>query len=308
MEDPKNDIQDVVRGLVNTPTLMRQAAVLQKYFTEDVKFYHFLINTNGGREDLTAIYQMAEVGLNYQKVEFQNILYDEQANAIALHMTIYVRPWFLLCTLKTLSFFTLLELEDFTIEVDGSSFSPSTVHMYQLIWSWSCRLHLCLWSGSEVCAVHVLQNESPVGPSVYVGLSTGCFSFKLLPHLDVLLSDIESCGNAQTATWIVPYLFDPQGGKRVKKIKVQRDYVERGPLLSMIPIFGSIYASDIIRTFIGEVQAKVFEAIRAVLYLAFPPNLWHGILGMWSGKEAQKFTGTYWISCTWSQVIGNKAV
>lgn len=116
MEDPVREIADVVRGLVEKPTLKRQAAVLQKYFTRDVQFYHFYINTNGGLKDLTAIYQMAELIVNYQGVEFQKIMYDEAANAMALRMSVFTRPWGIL-PLTTLKFFTMLELQDCKIQV-----------------------------------------------------------------------------------------------------------------------------------------------------------------------------------------------
>jgi hypothetical protein len=191
MEDPAREIVDVVRGLVEKPTLKRQAAVLQKYFTRDVQFYHFYINTNGGLKDLTAIYQMAELIVNYQGVEFQKIIYDEGANSMALRMSVVTRPWGIL-PLTTLKFFTMLELQDCKIE----------------------------------------------------------------------------------------------GGKTVKKIKVQRDFFERSPILLMIPIFGQIYDSDTIRTLIGTAQATTFELIRSAFYFFLPAHLWHGILGLWCTEIA----------------------
>lgn len=116
MQDPEKEIKHVVRGLVEKPTLERQAAVLKKYFTEDVVFTHFLINSTGGLKDLSAIYQMAELIANYQSVEFQKIVYDERANAITLRMSVYVRPFFFLPQVA-LKFLTLLELEDHEREV-----------------------------------------------------------------------------------------------------------------------------------------------------------------------------------------------
>lgn len=53
-----------------------------------------------------------------------------------------------------------------------------------------------------------------------------------------------------------------QGGKTVKKIKVQRDYFQRSPLLLMIPVFWRIYDSDTIRTLIGSLQATTFDVLR----------------------------------------------
>jgi hypothetical protein len=117
MEDPRREIEDVVRGLVEKPTLRRQAAVLRKYFTPDVQFYHLYINTNGGLRDLIAIYQFAELAVNYQRVVFHRILYDESENCLSVEMTVDTRPWFRLGAIVPLKLFTLLELEDREIEV-----------------------------------------------------------------------------------------------------------------------------------------------------------------------------------------------
>ena len=68
MEDPLNEMEGVVRGCVDKPTLRRQAQTLKKYFTEDVKFYHFYINLNTGLRSVIAIYQMAQLMLNYRFV------------------------------------------------------------------------------------------------------------------------------------------------------------------------------------------------------------------------------------------------
>lgn len=55
----------------------------------------------------------------------------------------------------------------------------------------------------------------------------------------------------------------------MKKIKVQRDYFQRSPLLSNFPIFGRIYDSDRLRTLIGTLQATTFDILKqgfGVLY------------------------------------------
>ena len=139
MEDPAKEIADVVRGLVEKPTLKRQAAVLQKYFTSDVQFYHFYINTNGGLKDLTAIYQMAELIVNYQGVEFQKIIYDEKANSMALRMSVFTRPWGIL-PLTTLKFFTMLELQDCKTEVLASSIPPLHPFLFCFCCSSACYI------------------------------------------------------------------------------------------------------------------------------------------------------------------------
>lgn len=125
MENPKQEIQDVVRSLIQRPTLQRQAETIQKYFASDAKFYHFYIDTGSepedGAEDLTSIYQCAEVLLNYRRVEYNHVAYDPEANSVTLLMDIYTRPWFRLFMEASFSLLVLLELEDFQAEreVDG---------------------------------------------------------------------------------------------------------------------------------------------------------------------------------------------
>ncbi|KAH8944312.1 hypothetical protein BDL97_13G104100 [Sphagnum fallax] len=155
MEDPRTDIEYVVRGLVEKPTLRRQAAVLHKYFTPDVQFYHFYINTNG----------------------------------------VDTRPWLSLGATVSLKFNTLLQLEDWRVE----------------------------------------------------------------------------------------------GGKTVKKIKVQKDYFLRAPTLQFIPIFGRIYDSDTIRFILGWMMATFFMLARTLFLIFCPATLWHGLIGLWSREiEAEE--------------------
>lgn len=114
MEDPRNEIADIVRALVTRPSLEQQASVLQKYFSPKVKFFHYYIDTLG-LDDLTAIYQFAETVLNYQRVVFKQISYDEKTDIITLHMSVYVKPFIRFWTEAELEFLTLLELEDYEV-------------------------------------------------------------------------------------------------------------------------------------------------------------------------------------------------
>jgi hypothetical protein len=66
MEDPAREVEGVIRALVVKPTLQQQKETLEKYFTEDVELYHFVINLNTGLKALIAIYQVAELLLNYR--------------------------------------------------------------------------------------------------------------------------------------------------------------------------------------------------------------------------------------------------
>ncbi|KAH8937898.1 hypothetical protein BDL97_16G054200 [Sphagnum fallax] len=112
MEDPRNEIRDVVLGLTDHPSLEGQAAVLQKYFTQDVEFYNVWLNAKG-LANLICIYNMGEVFLNYVGCEFQNIAYDETNNNLSVCVCVFIRPRaFLSLHLAYLRFNVHLELED----------------------------------------------------------------------------------------------------------------------------------------------------------------------------------------------------
>eukprot|EP00850_Spirogloea_muscicola_P004352 SM000018S03717 [mRNA] locus=s18:1102258:1103507:+ [translate_table: standard] len=114
MQDPKREIVDVVRGLVTRPSLQQQADIIRRYFAPDVSFSHYYISIGRSAADLTAIYQFANLAVRYQRVEFEQVLYDAEADAITLHMKVYVRPWHFFWRESILEFLCLLELEDFT--------------------------------------------------------------------------------------------------------------------------------------------------------------------------------------------------
>nr|XP_024366430.1 uncharacterized protein LOC112277867 isoform X1 [Physcomitrium patens] len=200
MEDPANEVEGVVRLLVDKPTLLRQAETLKKYFTNDVEFYHLYLNTNCGLRALIAIYQLGQLFLNYSGVDFHNIVYDEVRNSLAVRMTVYIRPWLLLWRTINLELFALLELEDVIVP----------------------------------------------------------------------LSEIDQSG----IFW--------QKGQTVKKVKVQRDYFQRDPLVQFIPVIGQIYNSNTLRLIIGNTQALLFQIFQWVITLLLPPKLWHRWFGLYS--------------------------
>ena len=72
MEDTKKEIVDIVRALVTKPTLQHQADTLRKYFSPDVKFYHYYIDTIG-IEDLIAVYQVRPTSISMQQIHFLNM-------------------------------------------------------------------------------------------------------------------------------------------------------------------------------------------------------------------------------------------
>jgi hypothetical protein len=189
MEHPVKDVKDVVRALVDFPTLKRQEDTLREYFTSDVEFYHPYLNLNRGLEALIAIFNLAQLILNYSGVDFHTIVYDGVTNCIDLRMTVYIKPWaFLKLRTIPLRFNTLLELSD--VIVDGNT---------------------------------------------------------------------------------------------LKKIKVQRDYFIRSPLLQLIPVFGEIYDSENLRFFLGDTQAFIFLFVKSLVFWILrhlPPKVWHNWLGL----------------------------
>jgi hypothetical protein len=87
----------------------------------------------------------------------------------------------------------------------------------------------------------------------------------------------------------ISFLGGVQGGKTVKKIKVQKDYFLRAPTLQLIPILGQIYDSDTIRFILGWMLATFFVFARTLFLIFCPATLWHGLIGLWSREiEAQE--------------------
>eukprot|EP00850_Spirogloea_muscicola_P005347 SM000024S07809 [mRNA] locus=s24:665844:666990:+ [translate_table: standard] len=165
MEDPKRDIVHVVRGLVQQPTLGRQAQYIRRYFAPDVKFFHFFIDIAEGADDLTAIYHFGELFFRYQAVEFHKIVYDSEEDTMVCHVTVGV------------DFLVLLDLEDY------------------------------------------------------------------LPKQHVVIDDD------------LPLQADSDGKRKpLKRIKVQRDFFEKNPLLLLMPVIGQISGSHYLRAIAGRLQ------------------------------------------------------
>eukprot|EP00850_Spirogloea_muscicola_P001610 SM000006S19375 [mRNA] locus=s6:468272:469622:+ [translate_table: standard] len=192
MEDPKRDIVHVVRGLVQQPTLGRQAQFIRRYFAPDVKFFHFFIDIAEGADDLTAIYHFGEIFFRYQAVEFHKIVYDSEEDTIVCHITVYMKPLTLFGGEVGVDFLVLLELEDY------------------------------------------LPKQAD--------------------------SDVKR--------------------KPLKRIKVQRDFFEKNPLLLVMPVIGQIYGSHYLRAIAGRLQAVTFIIIRACICLIFPQAWKAGFCGV----------------------------
>jgi len=69
-----------------------------------------------------------------------------------------------------------------------------------------------------------------------------------------------------------------QNGKTVKKIRVQRDYFIRSPIVQLIPIVGELYNSDWLRFLLGNTQALLAQFFLWLLTLVLPPKLGHADL------------------------------
>eukprot|EP00897_Mesotaenium_endlicherianum_P010305 jgi/Mesen1/9302/ME000060S08739 len=128
MENPREDLKGVVSALVTKPSLRKQAEVIHRYFTEDCTFCHYILELGHGRKDLTAIYQLGELMVNYQGVDFHSVTYDEDKLEAALQMTVHVKPWFRLFFAGKLEFLVLLKLREVdaeheTLTANGTSSS-----------------------------------------------------------------------------------------------------------------------------------------------------------------------------------------
>ncbi|MCO5605916.1 hypothetical protein L7F22_060102 [Adiantum nelumboides] len=188
MEDPKEEIADVVRGLLGRPSFKQQAEVLSHYYAPDARFYHYLVDVHSGIDDIISVYQLFHASFNYQAIVVQKVLYDRTTDHMALKVLVFSRPWISL--------------------------------------------------GREV-------------------------SVELLIHIH--LED-----------WPQP------NGKVLKRIKMQRDFFERDPLIQILPVVGPIYSSQMVRFFLGGLEALAFESLRHLVTFFLPSHIKHGLLGLWT--------------------------
>ncbi len=80
MEDPKNEIESVVKGLIESPHAAAQKGVLQRYFAPDASFDHPLCAVRAGPESrdrrLLPIYQWLKIMFD-STIEVHSVGYDE---------------------------------------------------------------------------------------------------------------------------------------------------------------------------------------------------------------------------------------
>ncbi|KAL3676642.1 hypothetical protein R1sor_026590 [Riccia sorocarpa] len=74
---------------------------------------------------------------------------------------------------------------------------------------------------------------------------------------------------------------DENSGKVLKKIKVQRDYFLRSPLLQLIPVFGDLYESDKLWYMVGEVSTTAIGFIVHAYHLLVPAKLRGAAFEFW---------------------------
>lgn len=77
--------------------------------------------------------------------------------------------------------------------------------------------------------------------------------------------------------WIVMW----QNGKTLKKIRVQRDYAIRSPLVQAIPLIGKIYDSDTLRFWGGDISGFIFLLVKSIIIWILrhlPEKFGHGSL------------------------------
>ncbi|KAL3694824.1 hypothetical protein R1sor_008475 [Riccia sorocarpa] len=76
-------------------------------------------------------------------------------------------------------------------------------------------------------------------------------------------------------------VIDENTGKVLKKIKVQRDYFIRSPIVQLIPIIGNIYDSERLRYIVGESTAATIRFIVRTYDLLVPAKLREDVFEFW---------------------------
>lgn len=129
MEDPARDVEGFLHTLLDNPTLRQQEETLRRYFTEDVEFYHFYVNSRG-LSTLIALYHIGKLLGNYSGVVIHALAYDEVKNTIAIRITVFLRPMFTFFQRTPLQMSVWLELED-VVEVIKAHLPPLTVFFHK---------------------------------------------------------------------------------------------------------------------------------------------------------------------------------
>lgn len=118
MENPAEEIEVVVRGLLCKPTPKQQEDVLRRYFTPTARLYDINLNQEG-LENLIPTYNFTLFILRYQDVIFHHVMHDEGQNALSLHLTVVVRPIARISSADSFRILVLVELEEGRDSRDG---------------------------------------------------------------------------------------------------------------------------------------------------------------------------------------------
>ncbi|CAI5499928.1 unnamed protein product [Closterium sp. Naga37s-1] len=255
MEDPRRDAVAVIGALVTRPTLRRQAEVIRRCFSPRVRFTHFLVDVASGAADLTCIYQMAHVVLQYQGVRVHRVLYDPVEDALSLYVTVFTRPLFKLGFLAHFDLCVLLELEDIPLEeypLHGLTPPPLPPAKEGRT------------SEPSAATPSAIPPTPAAAGSASASEAGGSSQF----------AGEEGHGAARTAA------VAPQPAVRqLKRVKFQRDFFQRNPVISHLPFIGDIYNAHLPRLLVGEAQARLFKALRFLLSLLLPREDARGLLG-----------------------------
>ncbi|PLW39356.1 hypothetical protein PCANC_02102 [Puccinia coronata f. sp. avenae] len=122
MENPRTEIEDVVRSITEPQDAETVLANVDKYFTEDAYLLHPLVNQPEfarGRENLKAIYFMFRKGTFENKIHFHAVMFSEDSTQCTLELTEDVRSGLHPSIAGPLQSVRFLVRVDFRREADG---------------------------------------------------------------------------------------------------------------------------------------------------------------------------------------------
>ncbi|CAI5930933.1 unnamed protein product [Closterium sp. NIES-64] len=88
----------------------------------------------------------------------------------------------------------------------------------------------------------------------------------------------EGRGAARTAAAL------PAAVRPLKRVKFQRDFFQRNPVISHLPFIGDLYNAHLPRLLVGEAQARLFRGLRFLLSPLLPREDARGLLGRWDDE------------------------
>ncbi|PLW39355.1 hypothetical protein PCASD_05017 [Puccinia coronata f. sp. avenae] len=122
MENPRIEIQDVVRSITEPQDAATVLRNIDKYFTEDAYILHPLVNQPEfarGRENLKALYFIFRKGTFENKIHFHAVMFSEDLTQCTLDLTEDVRPGLHPSIVGPLRSVRFLVRVDLRLEADG---------------------------------------------------------------------------------------------------------------------------------------------------------------------------------------------